>query len=134
LESFQISLLWGAPLESLGSHSRRFMAHFLETTVKTLPPDDIPDFWHNATQLAQNHNFLLHGILGISALHLHQVQPDMGYLSVAQTYYMMATTAFRLENTNITQDNVFSVFRFAILVVVFHFGGLNEHARAENIA
>jgi hypothetical protein len=141
LESFQIPLLWGALLESLGSKPRRLMAHYLETTVKTLTFGGIShsgSWLHTITPLAQNHTYLLHGILGISAHHLHHLHSlhDTEYLALAQSQYITATSAFHLSTSSITQENSIPVLGFVLLTLKFHFRGSvkKEPVSVSNIA
>ncbi|KAJ6179557.1 hypothetical protein N7519_010018 [Penicillium mononematosum] len=69
--------------------------------------------------------FLMHGILGLSALHLSRLRDESSqtkWLSIAISHKNVALSEFSEQLSNIDQSNVKAMMSFAGLVVAFRFG------------
>ncbi|CAG8890874.1 unnamed protein product [Penicillium egyptiacum] len=69
--------------------------------------------------------FLMHGILGLSALHLSRLRDDNSqakWLSIAMSHKNVALSIFSEQLSNIDQSNAKAMMSFAGLVVAFRLG------------
>lgn len=69
--------------------------------------------------------FLMHGILGLSALHLSHLRADNSqakWLSIAMSHKNVAISMFSEQLSNIDRSNVKAMMSFAGLVVAFSLG------------
>ncbi|KAJ5229400.1 hypothetical protein N7489_010108 [Penicillium chrysogenum] len=69
--------------------------------------------------------FLMHGILGLSALHLSRLRDEKSrtkWLSIAISHKNVALSIFSEQLSNIDQSNAKAMMSFAGLVVAFRFG------------
>lgn len=97
------------------------MHHYSISTHITLSPNNKHgDIWRAvAPKEAFSHNFLLHGILALSALHKAHLEPETAQQNteLAMQHYASAISLFRPVLTNIQSDNVVAAFCFSALVV-----------------
>lgn len=111
------------------------LLHFSTTTAPTIsaqnPTNDA--IWSTVVpKLALDHPFLMHGILGVAALHLSRLRPErkQEYIMVAAKHENIALPFFRAEAVNITDKNFAPTFVFSTLIVLYtmashnHSGGL----------
>ncbi|CAI7603156.1 hypothetical protein PCG10_010222 [Penicillium crustosum] len=76
-------------------------------------------------QEALQEPFLMHGILGLSALHLSHLRADNSqakWLSIAMSHKNVAISMFSEQLSNIDRSNVKAMMSFAGLVVAFSLG------------
>jgi hypothetical protein len=72
-------------------------------------------------RIALSHDFLLQGILAVSALHLAHFEPHRkdSLCSAASRYYQAALTSYRTETTNLTPQNCDACFAFSGILLVY---------------
>lgn len=100
--------------------------HFIKTTASTLSNpwgDELPT-------LALNCDYLLHGILAVSALHIAYLHPDKKdkYNHLASHHQDLAFPALNKATTNITPENANNVFAASTLVMVSNFASFRSSA------
>lgn len=99
--------------------------HFTTETCFTL--SDRPEsheLWRvNAPQVAFQHDFLMRGILAISALHLSHLRPGMHdhYSQIAIKQQDSAISSFRSVMSNMDESNCDAFFGLSSLIVVYGF-------------
>ncbi|KAI9842063.1 MAG: hypothetical protein M1837_007488 [Sclerophora amabilis] len=110
---------------AFSSHDLELMHHFSTETYLTLTNrQDLKRLWKIVVpQEAFGHEFLMRGILAISALHLSYLRPQHKetYLFTALSHQNMALKLVRSAMQEITRANCNAVFAFSSLVVVFAF-------------
>ena len=108
----------------------KLMHHYiLRGYIDVVGPDptseDLPSLWRDyAPKLAFDHKYLLHGLLGISALHLGISDPESQYgdALLASHHYNLAIAEFRTQLTTITTDNIEPLFAFSCILILYCFG------------
>ena len=106
------------------------MNHYAQSTSKSLAnlssvtPEGLSLWRDTVPQLAFEHDFLLHGLLGISSLHLALSQPSLRrkHSVLAIRHYNLGISRFQSHLTNITVDNVNALFAFSCIIALFSFG------------
>lgn len=75
-------------------------------------------------ELAYEHNYLLHGLLGLSALHLALSKPTLQHehTVLAMHHHNIGIAVFRTLITDITADNINALFAFSCILVLHSFG------------
>lgn len=75
-------------------------------------------------QLAFEHDYLLHGLLGLSSLHLALSQPSLPHehAVLATHHHNVGIAVFRAQLTNITANNINALFAFSCILVLYSFG------------
>ncbi|GAA88946.1 hypothetical protein AKAW_07060 [Aspergillus luchuensis IFO 4308] len=107
----------------------RLMNHYALHTSRSItdviiPRDQNQSLWGEwVTELAFKHNFLLHGLLGLSALHLalKGVSPQR-HTVIAIRHHDLGVAMFRSHLSNITPENHDAVFAFSCVVSLYTFG------------
>lgn len=108
----------------------RLMSHYAcYTCIAIAGPTSIPRdvllLWRDyVPQLAFKHDYLIHGLLGLSSLHLALSQPSMQHehTVLATHHHNIGIVAFRAQLTNITVHNIDALFAFSCIVVLYSFG------------
>ena len=108
----------------------RLMNHYAQSTSKSIAnltfvtPEGLSLWRDYVPQLAFEHDFLLHGLLGISSLHLALSQPSVRhkYSVLAIHHYNLGITRFRPHLTNVTADNINALFAFSCIIALYSFG------------
>jgi hypothetical protein len=100
------------------------LLHFWSThTCFTLSekPDKHRLWQYIVPQLAFKHDFLLHGILALAALHLSRTQPERkdALCSDASSHYDIALASFRRAMTNVNPENGDACFAFSAFIVMY---------------
>ena len=78
-------------------------------------------------RLAFRHDFVLHGILGLSALHLKRVRPStekQDLLQIARFHQEAGLKSYIPQLSNISQANSHSLFAYAMIIGVAHIAQL----------
>ncbi|KAH6644636.1 hypothetical protein C7974DRAFT_25126 [Boeremia exigua] len=118
---------------SIRSHAGRLLQHFVSNTVKTmsfgLEPQQawcvaIPD-------LALKHDFVVHGVLAITALQisttLESADAKEGYQNLAAMGLNMGLSRYMTEIRKISGDNVEALFAFSTAISLYNtFQARNE--------
>jgi hypothetical protein len=105
----------------------RLMNHYTLHTSKTITEINVPEdptVWRDwVTELAFENDFLLHGLLSLSALHLalSGVSPRK-HTVVAIHQHALGIALFLPELSHITADNYDAVFAFSCVVAFYAFG------------
>lgn len=101
------------------------MHHYITVTCSTLSDQAIlQQIWRVVIpKEALSYNFLMHGLLALSARHLVCTQPSERHLytGLAMMHQNLALTSFRPVLDKITPRNCNALFAFSTLVVVFAF-------------
>ena len=65
--------------------------------------------------------FLMHGLLAVSALHIASLKPESSsvYIDIATSHQTIGLASFRTELSNITDQNCNSLFAFSSIVVAY---------------
>ena len=97
------------------------MHHFSTSSFATLSVKaDRQEIWRVVVpKVAYSCDFLMHGLLAFSALHLASLKPENAftYTEVAAMHQNIGLGSFRTALTNITDENCNAVFAFSSLVV-----------------
>ncbi|MCJ1286209.1 hypothetical protein MMC26_005554 [Xylographa opegraphella] len=104
----------------------RLMHHFAVSAHKSIAPSPgAVAVWRDLIpQLAFEYDFLLHGVLAVSALHLaltSQVN-KLAHSALALRHYTAALALFRPHLDSITSSNIYPLFAFSCVVPVYIFG------------
>jgi Fungal specific transcription factor domain len=107
----------------------RLMNHYTLHTSKsiteiTIPEDRDQSIWRNwVTELAFENDFLLHGLLSLSALHLALCGVSrQKHIVMAIHHHDLGVALFRPHLSNIAADNYDAVFGFSCVVAFYSFG------------
>ncbi len=107
----------------------RLMNHYALHTSKsiteiTIPEDRDHSIWGNwVTELAFGNDFLLHGLLSLSALHLALCGVSRkDHIVIAIHHHSLGVELFRPHLSNITTDNYDAVFAFSCVIAFYSFG------------
>ena len=104
----------------------RLMHHFTVSAHRAIAPSQgAVAVWRELIpQLAFEYDFLLHGILAVSALHLALTsQVDkLANSALALRHYTAALALFRPHLDSITSSNIYPLFAFSCVVPVYIFG------------
>ncbi|PWY90196.1 hypothetical protein BO70DRAFT_368732 [Aspergillus heteromorphus CBS 117.55] len=107
----------------------RLMSHYALHASKSiteiiLPGDRDQSMWGDwVTELAFEHDFLLHGLLSISALHLAlRGVSQQKHTVMAIRHHDLGVALFRPHLSNITYENHDAVFAFSCVVALYSFG------------
>ncbi|PGH26401.1 hypothetical protein AJ80_01899 [Polytolypa hystricis UAMH7299] len=101
--------------------------HYTTVTFKTLPSGAGPDqhgLWQNqVVQLGFQHEFLLRGILAVSALHMFYLSPNrQDSLAVrASNHQSIAVESFREALNRVDPSNCVAIFAFSCIIVALTF-------------
>jgi hypothetical protein len=102
--------------------------HYTTVTYKTLPSSgsliDLHDIWQTKlVQLGFQNEFLLRGILAVSALHLGHLNPTRqeALALCATTHQTIALAAFHEALNRVDTSNCVAIFAFSCFIVVLAF-------------
>lgn len=99
--------------------------HFMQSTYRDLGHGEASrKLWHvSIPELSNDHDFLRHGILACSALHLAHLQPDnrRRYQMSAACHQARALPQFRAAVANPTRENCNAILAFSQLLIVHCF-------------
>lgn len=102
------------------------MHHFTLTAYKAVGVSpEAAIVWRDLVpQLAFEYDFLLHGILAVTALHLALTSPSNKevHSATAMRHYTAALELFRPYLSSITSCNISPIFAFSCLVPIYIFG------------
>jgi hypothetical protein len=93
-------------------------------TLSLLEHMDIQQIWQQQIpHEAQAHAFLLHGILGFTALHLSHLHGpnDRDYHMIACHHHIRASKTFQVAVANVNVENCTAVFTFSLIMAMFQF-------------
>lgn len=110
----------------------KLLHHF--TTVVALQLSNIakPDFvamWQvHVVKLGLKHDFLLRGILAVSAYHKAWERPEKraDYIFVASRHQSLALTHFQETLANVNESNCHAIFAFSCLIIVMTFASATK--------
>jgi hypothetical protein len=114
-----------APLPSMNLAHLELMHHYLTSTSITLEqPGKNGQMWRNVAPVqALNNEFLMHAVLGVSALHIVHLRGSSDtrqeYIARARTHQQEALTHFRSTVRNITPGNSTAAALFSSLLLIF---------------
>ncbi|PWY80266.1 hypothetical protein BO94DRAFT_470979 [Aspergillus sclerotioniger CBS 115572] len=107
----------------------RLMNHYALHTSRSiteiiLPKDQDQSMWGDwVPELAFEHDFLLHGLLGLSALHLAlRGISQQKHTVMAIHHHNLGLALFRPHLSNVTPDNRDAIFAFSCVVALYTFG------------
>jgi Fungal specific transcription factor domain len=107
----------------MDTDSFELLHHYTSATCLILSRSRNIDIWQVAIpRMALKHDFLMHGILALSALHLSRIQPSRaGKLTVlASAHEQLALPSFRKHiSQNFSNDTCHAVFSFSGFVIPF---------------
>jgi hypothetical protein len=99
----------------------QLLHHFTLSTSRTFStPSNSYEFWHTTVvQLAFKHDFLLHMIMAVSALHmLHADTTSTRLLVLSRRHQNIAIKSSRDAFSNVTQINCDALFTFSLLTYI----------------
>lgn len=112
---------------SLNVHDLELLHHYTTVTYKTLPSGaaaEQHELWQiQVVQLGFQHEFLIRGILAVSALHLIHLQPTRrDVLSIrASNHQSIALQAFQDSLNRVDPSNCVAIFAFSCVIVALAF-------------
>jgi hypothetical protein len=121
------------------------MHHYLVATSFTLKlPQDKEQIWDVAVpSQALRHEFLMHAVMSVSALHIVHLQgtstAKFKYLARARRHHQNAQTLFRSTVNSITAENREATFMFSCLLLIFSCAsawvseGISSHDQIDGI-
>ncbi|PYH88924.1 C6 transcription factor [Aspergillus ellipticus CBS 707.79] len=113
-------------LREWGAQDPELMHHYCIYTAKTLSErGKIRDVWHiEVPKIAYSFEFLMHGILSLSALHLAYTRPERHshYLSSSNFHMALGLQTFRIILQTPTKENCSALFCFSSLIMVWTCG------------
>jgi hypothetical protein len=100
------------------------LLHFYTTTTSLTLSNrpDLQRIWQQVVpQIAFTHDFLLHGILALSALHLAHSQPERKTLlyTEASFHHDVGVKGFRIAMSNIAPENCDACLAFSTIVAAY---------------
>ncbi|KAH7136426.1 hypothetical protein EDB81DRAFT_657165 [Dactylonectria macrodidyma] len=101
--------------------SLRLLHHYSTVVFPTLSRDDTVAVWKTAVpEIAFSHEFLMHGLLAMSALHYAQSHPNQRrqYVLVSSYYQNLALQHFSTHLNDINDDNCEALFLLATFIFV----------------
>lgn len=106
------------------------LLHFYTTTTSLTLSNrpELQRIWQNVVpQIAFTHDFLLHGILAFSALHLARSQPERRSLlhAEATVHHDIALRGFRSAMSNITPQNCDACLAFSTIIAAYAWASSN---------
>lgn len=108
---------------SLGRNSLELMHFYTTETSFTLSNrPELQQIWQRAVpRMAFTHDFLLHGILAFSALHLARQEPERKALlyTEASAHHNIGLKMFRTAICNVTPQNCDACFAFSAIIAAY---------------
>ncbi|KAE8374548.1 hypothetical protein BDV26DRAFT_269820 [Aspergillus bertholletiae] len=99
------------------------MHHYCISTCITLSDqEDVQHAWRTEVpKIAYSYEFLMHGILSLSALHLSYVKPEKHshYLTSSTFHMALGLQTFRIILRKPTKENCFALFAFSSIIVAW---------------
>ncbi|KUJ13438.1 uncharacterized protein LY89DRAFT_622311 [Mollisia scopiformis] len=115
---------------ALDVNNLELLHHYTTTTSITLSArPELQQIWQQVVpRLAFAHNFLLHGILAFSALHLAHLQPERKALLYAEAsaHHDLGLHMFQTAMTCITPQNCDACFAFSSIIAAYAWASSNE--------
>ncbi|PKX97945.1 Zn(II)2Cys6 transcription factor [Aspergillus novofumigatus IBT 16806] len=119
------------------SQDAELMHHFTLHTSKSLARrQQMQDAWQIALPtLAYSNEFLMHGILALSALHLAHLKPEnhSRYITSSRFHISLGLRSFRKILPSPTTDNCCALFAFSSLIMVYVYGSPEESAEVDMV-
>ncbi|CZR64537.1 uncharacterized protein PAC_14435 [Phialocephala subalpina] len=107
----------------LDTDSLELLHHYTTATSLVLSRSKHIDIWRvSIPRMALKHDFLMHGILALSALHLSRIQPHRArkLTVLASAHEQLALPSFRKHlSLNFSNDTCHAIFSFSGFVVPF---------------
>lgn len=111
------------------------MSHFTSSTSYTLSHREADQhLWRVIVpEMATAHQFLMHGLLAVSAMHLSYVRPqDRSKYEMQSSYHQaLATSQLRVVLTNITTENCSAAFGLCALLTLISMVSIARRSDAE---
>ena len=109
-----------------GAQDPELMHHYCIYTSKTMSDrPSIRDVWQiEVPKIAYSYEFLMHGILSLSALHLAYTRPERysHYLNTSNFHMALGLQTFRIILQTPTKENCRALFCFSSLIMVWTCG------------
>jgi hypothetical protein len=108
---------------AINSTHLKLLHHYTTVTSYTLSPGNLlRTLWRvEVPKLAFEHDFLMRGILALSALHLSRLSPQKEefYLSVARREHSNALPEASSLLSNVTSENCAPLYAFSVLTFIY---------------
>lgn len=99
------------------------MHHFCISTSKTMSPlEEVCNVWESEIpKIGYAYEFLMRGILSLSALHLAYLKPEKQsqYLTSSTFHMALALPAFRTILQSPTEENCCALFAFSSIIMIW---------------
>jgi hypothetical protein len=119
------------------SQDLELMHHFtLHTSMSLARRQQMQDAWQIAfPTLAYSYEFLMHGILALSALHLAHLKPEnhSRYITSSRFHISLGLRSFRRILPSPTTDNCCALFAFSSLIMVYVYASPAESAEVDTL-
>jgi hypothetical protein len=106
------------------------MHHYTLYTSKTLARrPHMQETWQVVIpEIAYSYEFLMHGILGLSALHLAYLKPKRydNYLAGAGFHMSLGLRLYRKVLLSPSSDNCYALFSFSSLIMLYIYASLTD--------
>ncbi|KAH7114407.1 hypothetical protein B0J11DRAFT_540926 [Dendryphion nanum] len=119
--------VWKECHDTILPYHHNLLAHYKNTTCLTLATDGPGQtVWQShVPRLANEHKFLIHGILSVASLHvsrLHEGKPERDDMNaIAADQMNRALAHFRVELGSINKDNAPALFACSTITAVYFF-------------
>ncbi len=114
----------------------QLLHHFIAVTCETLGVETISrEAWKlTIPKIALSHDFLMHSILAVAALHIAHLRPEQrrSYWERAAMHQNRALELQQEAITNASPDNADALFSFSLLVIYFAFASLKASGSQES--
>ncbi|KAL3440277.1 hypothetical protein BJX65DRAFT_35232 [Aspergillus insuetus] len=111
------------------------MHHYTLYTSKTLARrPQMQEIWQVVIpELAYSYEFLMHGILSLSALHLASLKPERysHYLAGAGFHMSLGLRSYRRILLSPSRDNCYALFCFSSLIMVYIYASATDHPESQ---
>lgn len=118
------------------SQDPELMHHFTLYTSKSLARrPEMQETWQvYVPQIAYSYEFLTHGILALSAVHLAQIRPEKysQYLTKSRFHISLGLRSFRRVLLSPTPENCCALFAFSSLIMVYTYASPAESSDIDN--
>ena len=116
------------PSSTLSLDHLELLHHYITVTSYALTLGQYHDAWHTTVpRIALSHDWLMHGILAVSALHLAHLKPEQrsGYMKRAAMHQDHALQGHQIALASPDAENGDALFSFSLIIIYLAFASLD---------